>query len=257
VSQRAIYLFLTASLILTIILFLPIISLIVSTSPEEYVQAATNMEVLLAIFLSILSATIATIMAIILGVPFAYILARYEFAGRSIIEEMLDLPIMLPHTVAGIALLSLFGPRALIGSALANIGVYFVDTLLGIVLAQFFVSAPLLIKSALASFRSIDISLVKVARSLGGSQIRVFLDIELPLAMRGIGAGTVMCWMRAVSEFGAVIILAYYPMTAPILIYVRFTTQGLSASRPIAALMLIVTLIMFVVLKYLSNPRRH
>ena len=248
--MRSIYYFLAMSLVATIILFLPIITLLATTPISGYISIFMDKEAMLAIFLSVLSATITTLLAIFLGVPLAYILARYDFFGKRFIEEFLDLPIMLPHTVAGIALLTLFGPRALIGSMLKNIGIYFVDTLWGIVLAQFFVSAPLLIKSALVSFRSIDDAIIKVARSLGASPLRVFADIELPLAMRGINTGAILCWMRAISEFGAVIILAYYPMTAPVLIFFRFTTQGLSASKPIAAVLLLITIVIFAILKY-------
>ena len=138
---------------------------------------------------------------------------------------------------------------------LKNIGIYFVDTLWGIVLAQFFVSAPLLIKSALVSFRSIDDAIIKVARSLGASPLRVFADIELPLAMRGINTGAILCWMRAISEFGAVIILTYYPYTAPVLIFIKFTTEGLRASKPISALLVLITLVIFLAIKKLGGVR--
>ncbi|MEX0569593.1 MAG: ABC transporter permease [Candidatus Njordarchaeota archaeon] len=243
-------LFLFFSFATTIILFLPIINLVLSTSPSEYWSVVRDRAALLAIMFSIGSATITTILAFILGIPLAYILARYEFNGRNIIEEMLDIPIMLPHTVAGIALLSLFGPRAPIGSALSMIGLYFMDTFWGIVLAQFFVSSPILIKTSITAFRSIDEQIIKVARSLGASNFRLFIDIELPLAKREITTGAILCWMRSISEFGAVIILAYYPMTAPVLIFYKFTTSGLSASRPIAAVLLLICLGIFVMLKY-------
>jgi len=241
------------SIALTIILFLPIITLLVTTPLSGYVSVFSDEDALLAIFLSILSATVTTILAYTFGIPFAYLIARYNFIGKRLIEEFLDIPIMLPHTVAGIAILTLLGPRALIGSSLSAIGILFVDTFWGIVIAQFFVSSPILIKSAIAAFRSIDEQIIKVARSLGASQFRVFIEIELPLASRGINTGAVLCWMRAISEFGAVIILAYYPMTAPVLIFYRFTTSGLRASKPIASVLLLICLGIFVALKHMSS----
>lgn len=251
--RRTILPFLLFSFLTTIVLFLPIINLVLSTSPSEYWNVMHDKVALLAITLSIISATITTILALILGIPLAYIIARYEFYGKNIIEETLDIPIMLPHTVAGIALLALFGPRALIGSALLAIGIYFMETFWGVVLAQFFVSSPILIKTSITAFRSIDDQIIKVAKSLGASDLRLFVDIELPLAKRGIITGAILCWMRAISEFGAVIILAYYPMTAPVLIFYRFTTSGLSASRPIAAFLLLICLGIFIMLKYSSR----
>jgi len=241
------------SLVSTVILFLPILMLLLSTPPSSYLEVLLDRASMLAIYLSILSATVTTIFAYIFGIPLAYVLARYDFKGSKFVEELLDVPIMLPHTVAGIALLTVFGPKTYFGSALSSLGIYFTDTFWGIVLAQFFVSSPILIKSSITAFRSIDEQIIKVARSLGASRLRVLFDIELPLASKGINTGAILCWMRAISEFGAVIILAYYPMTAPVLIFHRFTTQGLSAARPVAAVLLLLCLGIFVVLKYVSR----
>ena len=241
------------SIILSIILFFPVINLLATTSISQYIGAFLDTEVRLAIFLSLFTATLTTVLAIILGVPLAYILARKDFPFRNVIDSLVDLPILIPHTVAGIALLTLFGPRALIGSTLRNIGLVFTSTIYGIILAQFFVSAPLLIKTTKEVLLKIDENIIKVARTLGASSREVFFDIELPLSARGILTGAILCWARAISEFGAVIILAYYPHTAPVLIYIRFETWGLSASKPISALLLLVTLLIFILLKYIEK----
>jgi len=241
------------SVVISAILFLPVINLLATTSIGQYISAFLDEEVRLAIFLSLFTATLTTILAIVLGVPLAYILARKDFPFKETIDSLVDLPILIPHTVAGIALLTLFGPRAIIGSALRNFGLIFTSTIYGIVLAQFFVSAPLLIKTTKEILLKIDERVIKVARTLGASPRDVFFDIELPLSAKGILTGAILCWARAISEFGAVIILAYYPHTAPVLIYVRFETWGLSASKPISALLLIVTLSIFILLKYIEK----
>jgi len=243
------------SIILSIILFFPVINLLATTSATQYIEAFLDTEVRLAIFLSLFTATLTTILAVILGVPFAYILARKNFPFKSIVDSLVDLPILIPHTVAGIALLTLFGPRALIGSMLKNFGLIFTGTIYGIVLAQFFVSAPLLIKTTKEVLLKIDERFIKAARTLGASPRNIFLDIELPLSARGILTGAILCWARAISEFGAVIILAYYPYTAPVLIYIRFETWGLSASKSISALLLLVTLSIFILLKCIEKKR--
>ena len=241
------------SLVLTIVLFFPVLYLIFSTSVGEYLYAIGDREVLLSIYLSILTASIATVISAIFGIPLAYILARKEFPFKDFIDSLLDLPILIPHTVAGIALLTVFGPRALIGSALKDFGIVFTNTIYGIVLAQVFVSSPLLVKTVKEVIAKIDESYVKSARTLGASALRAFFDIELPLAKRGIVTGAILCWARAVSEFGAIIILAYYPTTAPVLIFIRFETVGFSAAKAISALLLVVTLAIFIVLKLVQR----
>ncbi|MGQ4891411.1 MAG: ABC transporter permease [Candidatus Njordarchaeia archaeon] len=241
------------SLITTIILFLPILTLIFSTSPNQYIEGITDSEVMTAIFLSILTASVTTLLANFLGIPVAYLLVRKDFPLRETVESFIDLPILIPHTVAGIALLTVFGPRAPLGSLTRTIGINFTSTVFGIILAQFFVSAPLLINTVKEVLAKIDEGYLKAARSLGATPFNVFRDIELPLIKKGILTGSILCWARALSEFGAVIILAYYPYTAPVLVYIRFETQGLSAALSISALLLVITLFIFSILKYVQR----
>lgn len=245
--------FIFSSAIILFMLIFPILNLILSTPVTDLISAATDNEVILSIYLSLITSTIATIIAFLLGTPLAYLLARKDFYGKNFIDSILDLPILIPHTVAGIALLALFGPRGIIGRPLSELGIYFIDTIYGIIVAMLFVSAPLYIKAAKEAFESINPNLFKVARSLGASPVRAFFTIDFSLAMRGIFTGATLCWARALSEFGAVIILAYYPYTAPVIIFKRFTTWGLSASKPISALLLIITLGIFLFLRFLRR----
>ncbi|GAH16287.1 unnamed protein product, partial [marine sediment metagenome] len=126
----------------------------------------------------------------------------------------------------------------MVGKAFGAIGIQFVDSMAGIVIAMLFVSIPFLIDSAKEGFKKVDVRLEKVARSLGASPWQAFFKISLPLAWRSIVAGNIMMWARGISEFGAVLILAYHPMIAPVLVYERFETYGLDYARPVAVLLI-------------------
>ena len=156
---------------------------------------------------------------------------------------------MIPHIVAGIALYCVFMRSGLIGAPLEKIGIIFTDTFLGIVVAMLFMSFPYLVNTAKEGFRSVDVRLENVARSLGASPWKVFREISFPLAFPSIFNGVVLCWARGISEFSAVLILAYFPKSAPILIYEKFTTFGLASSRPISVLLILICLLIFVFLR--------
>jgi molybdate/tungstate transport system permease protein len=228
--------------ILFLFIILPVINTCLRVSPGALVETAMDTEVQGAIFMSLFSATITTCIALAFGVPLAYVLARTEFFGKSFVDAAIDIPILLPHTVAGIALLSLFGPYAPV-----------TDSLLGIVAAQLFVSAPFLIRASRESFELIDPSLERAARTLGATQFSAFMKVTLPLAYRGILTGCILAWARAISEFGAVIILSYYPFTAPVLIWKKFVGEGLNAARPVAVLLIFITFLAFVFLRFLRS----
>jgi molybdate/tungstate transport system permease protein len=160
--------------------------------------------------------------------------------------------IVVPHTAAGIALLFVFGRRFFLGSAFEAIGIEFVDSIAGIIIAMLFVSIPFLIDSAKEGFKKVDVRLEKVARTLGASPWQAFFRVSFPLAWRSILAGNIMMWARGISEFGAVIILAYHPMIAPVLVYERFETYGLDYARPIAVLLILVSVLVFIVLRAIA-----
>ncbi|MBN1191764.1 MAG: ABC transporter permease [Dehalococcoidales bacterium] len=241
-------------LALVILLFIavPLIKMIVGSDPQILWDTVTDRRVLDSIWLTLYSALIATAVGCFLGIPLAYLLARYNFRGKRLIEGLIDIPIVVPHTAAGIALLFVFGRSFLVGRAFGNIGLSFVDSLAGIVIAMIFVSVPFMIDSAKEGFRRVDVRLEKVSRSLGAGPWRTFVNITLPLAWRSIVSGNIMMWARGISEFGAIIVLTYYPMTAPTLIYQRFETMGLSYSQPVASLLIMVCVIAFIVLRWLA-----
>jgi len=255
VSNKMNLIFGLLGLIILLFIAIPLGKMILGSDPGKLLDSLLDREVIGAIWLTLYAALIATVFGCLLGVPLAYLLSRYDFRGKRLLEGLIDVPIVVPHTAAGIALLFVFGRNFFIGKIFGHLGIQFVDSIAGIVIAMLFVSVPFLIDSAKEGFNKIDIRLEKVARSLGASPWQTFIKITLPLAWQSIVAGNIMMWARGISEFGAVIILAYYPMTAPTLIYQRFETLGLSYSQPIAALLIIVCVIAFIVLRMLVSRR--
>jgi molybdate/tungstate transport system permease protein len=243
--EKSPFILVSAALGVLLVLFL-IIPLIgsVSSSLPGLPEAFTDARTLNAIFTSFYCAFLATAFVFILGVPFAYIFAKYDFVGKRFLDSIIDLPILIPHNAAGLALLSVLAPTSLIGGAFRLFGVEFVDTVFGIVVAMAFVSAPFLIRSAQEAFGSVSFTMEKTARSLGASSFQVFRHVTLPLALRGILMGCMLTWTRAVSEFGAVVILAYFPKTAPVYLYDVFEgLGGLKAALPISSLLIILAIL--------------
>jgi molybdate/tungstate transport system permease protein len=244
------------SLILSFIL-LPLFKLVFLSDKEAMWRTLLDPDTIKSIWLTIYSALIAVGIGFFLGVPLSYIFARYEFPGKSVLEGLIDLPVVVPHSAAGIALLFVFGSNFSVGKGFKAIGVEFVDSVAGIVIAMLFVSVPILISSAKESFKKVDIRLEKVARTLGASPWQTFSRIAFPLAWRSILAGGLMMWARAMSEFGAVIILAYHPTIAPILIYERFETYGLAQAVSVAAIMIIISAFVFIGVQTLLRRRKQ
>ena len=235
----------------------PLLKMAFGVNPRILGETALDSAVVRAILLTIYAALMATFAGCVFGVPLAYVLAKAEFPGKRVIESVVDLPIVVPHTAAGIALLFVFGRSFFVGRLFGTIGVEFVDSTAGIVIAMLFVSVPFLINSAKEGFRKVDVRLEKAARSLGASPWQAFFRVSLPLCRQNILTGGIMMWARGISEFGAVIILTYHPMTAPVLIYERFETLGLKYAQPVAVLLIMVTVIVFIGLRVLLYRRER
>lgn len=224
------------SILLIILIAVPLLRMILSADPEVMRSTIADREVMASIFLTLRCALWATIACAILGIPLAYLLARWNFPGKSLVQGLVDIPVMIPHTAAGIALLMVYGRNFFLGKTLNEIGLDFVGTETGISLAMAYVSLPFLVNAAKDGFLAIDPKLERVARTLGASPWQAFFRVSIPLAWRSILSGSIMMWARGISEFGAVIILAYHPMTAPILIWERFQAYGLKYAKPVAVL---------------------
>jgi molybdate/tungstate transport system permease protein len=240
---------------LLLFVFLPILSTIIWTTPKMLWSAFTDPEVLSALWLTFYAALWATVLAFISGIPLAYLLARYNFRGKSWIEGLFNLPIVIPHTAAGIALLIVFGRGSFLGKFFNMIGISFVDRLPGIVVGMLFVSLPFLVNAAREAFALIDPELELAAEVEGASRWQAFFHVTLPLAWRGVMAGALMMWGRGISEFGAVVILAYHPKIISVLVYERFTSFGLSAAQPVAVILILASLLVFIFVQVLLRLR--
>ncbi|KXB02739.1 hypothetical protein AKJ43_00740 [candidate division MSBL1 archaeon SCGC-AAA261D19] len=218
-----------------------------------FVSAFTDPAVLSAVGLSSFAALLAVLVTFAFGVPLAYLLARKDFRGKGLIEGTIDLPMAVPHVVAGIALLTVFGTSGLIGGHTSSF-LRFESAIHGIVVAMLFVSAPYLINSAREGFQSVDPRLEKVARSLGATEWIAFRKVAFPLAFPQIFSGAIMSWARAISEFAAVIMfVGFFPMIAPGMIWDKFYSVGIYEAMSVAVVLLVIALSAFVILKYLRG----
>jgi molybdate/tungstate transport system permease protein len=195
------------------------------------------------------------LVALLLGTPLAHLLARRSFPGKHLIESIIDLPTMIPHPVIGIAFLSLAGKGHWLGDLMSFLGVRIMGSVTGLVIVLTYVGLPFYVNTVKAGFDAIPSRLEHVSRSPGASMTGTFFRVTLPLAWRTMIVGLIMCTARAVSEFGAVIIVAYHPMTAPVLIYERFTAYGLKYSQPVAVRLILVCLALFLLLRIVSTKR--
>ncbi len=238
--------------IIIFFLSIPILKMFVGVGSAKLIETIQDGEVIDSILLTMKVSAWAMAFVLFTGLPLAYIIARYNFYGRSLLESIVDIPIMIPHTAAGIALLTTFGDTIL-GDFFKFFGIEFVGTEYGIMIAMMFLSAPFLINSAKDGFRKVDIKLEKVARTLGANPVSVFFRITIPNAKKDIINGALMMWSRGLGEFGAVVILVYHPMTTPVLIFDRFNSYGLSFSAPVAAVIIGFSVVVFLVVRFITG----
>ncbi len=209
-----------------LLLLVPLLALVLRVSPARLYANAGDQSVVQALNLSLLTSAVTVVIAVAAGMPVAYLLARYRFRGRTTLDTLIDLPMVLPPSVAGIALLVAFGRRGLLGRYLADAGVDIAFSQIAVVMAQTFVAAPYFIRAATAGFAGVDRDLEQAAQIDGAGPVNVFRYITLPLAATSLIGGAVMTWARALGEFGATIIFAgNFPgrtQTMPLAIYLGF-----------------------------------
>jgi molybdate/tungstate transport system permease protein len=246
--------FAACGIALVVFIALPLLNLFASAELGEIIAALEDPAAMNTIKLSLLAGFYAAVLVCAFGVPLAYLLARCKFPCKWLLEGVLDLPVVVPHTVAGLALLLLFCERGMLGSELAKFNVHFVDTLWGVVAAMVFVSAPFFINCVRQGIELVDERLEKVAQSLGASRLRAFFTVTLPLVWANVLEGAVLCWARAISELGAVIMVAYYPMVAATYIYVALGTpgKGVAAAQAVSVVLLLICLAVFVAMRVLA-----
>lgn len=239
-----------------LLLFLAVpILILVLLGGSGVAAALRDRETIAALGITFVTATGATTIAALCGAPIAYALSRRSFRGHTIVAAIVDLPLLIPHPVAGIAILLLVSRNTAFGAALLDLGLRVVGTPAGIVAAMLFVSAPLFVSAAREAFARVDRRYEFVARTLGDTPWAAFRRVTLPLAARGLAAAAIVTWARAVSEFGAVVVLAYNPKVVSVLSYDRFTTGGLRDALPVAATLVLVSMVPLIALRALRYDR--
>jgi len=249
-----VFIFLGALIILFIVA--PLLGMFLNTSSNELIDTVKDKEVQQSIWLTLTTSFASTIIFAFASIPLAYLLARKDFPLKRLVLGIIDLPIVIPHSAAGIAILGFISRDSVIGKIASNFGLNFVGHPAGIAAAMAFVSVPFLLNAARDGFTAVPERLEKAALNLGASPTRVFFTISLPLAWRNIVSGLILMFARGMSEFGAVVIVAYHPMVTPILIYERFGAFGLKYARPISVVFILVCLIFFIILRRLVREKK-
>jgi len=248
------------SLVLIGLIGLPIFALIWRSVNVKIFSLAISESVLNALKLSLITSIASVAISLVSGTPLAYIQVHWKFRGRAILDLLVDLPVVLPPSVAGIALLLAFGRGGIFGGMLNTIGITLPFTTVAVVMAQVFVSAPLLVRSARIGFAAIDPQLEEAARVEGANNWHIFRLIMLPLAFRALLTGIILSWTRALGEFGATLLFAGNlegkTQTMPLAIYVGFE-QGLGVALVLSVILLAVSLILLTLLRRLELQSQH
>jgi molybdate transport system permease protein len=222
-------------------------------------DSATVRVVVDALALSLLTTTVSLLLTVLFGTPLALLLARRTFRGQTLVETAIDLPIVLPPSVAGLALLLVFGRRGLLGESLSVLGIEIAFTTIAVVIAQTFISAPFYIRSARTGFASVDHDLEDAARVDGASERQLFRSITVPLASAALAAGLVMSWTRALGEFGATIMfagsIAGKTQTLPLVVYAEFQGGELDAAIAAASILVLAAFGVLVAVRILHVGR--
>jgi molybdate transport system permease protein len=233
-------------------LALPVVAIFVQVPPSDLVHALGQQVTRDALIVSLKTSAIAHVSVLVVGTPAAWVLARRRFRGRALVLTLIELPLVLPPAVAGIALLATFGRTGLLGDELDAFGIQIPFTQAAVVLAVAFVESPFYLRGAIASFEAVDSSLLDAARTLGASPARVFRRIALPLAAGGLGAASALALARGLGEFGATIIFAGslqgVTQTLPLAIYAQFE-QDFDTALAISALFIVIGVLLLVALK--------
>ena len=233
-----------ASLPLLIFFVLPLLALVLRVPLRDPLAALTDPAVVQAIQLSLETTLVTLALTLVGGTPLALVLARRRFPGHALVETIIDLPVVLPPSVAGIALLVAFGRFGLLGGVLTTFGITLPFTTVAVIMAQLFVAGPLYIRTAIGAFGDVHSDLEDAAAVDGAGPLRIFRFITLPLAFAQLSGGAVMTWARALGEFGATILFAGnlqgVTQTMPLAIYLGFE-QNLDDALTLSLLLLFVS----------------
>jgi molybdate transport system permease protein len=255
---RARWLFILPGSLLVCLLAAPLGALLWRAALAGMLAHLREPTALSALWLSLLTSTLSLLAAILTGTPLAYALARWPFRGRAAVELLMDLPVVLPPAVAGLALLIAFGRRGVFGGLLDTLGLTLPFTTAAVVVAQTFVAAPFYVRAARLGFLGVDAQLEEAAYTEGANQWQLFRYVMIPQAGRALLSGMILCWTRALGEFGATILFAGNlpgrTQTMPLAIYLSLE-RGVGEALALAAVLLLVSVILLAALRWLERAQ--
>jgi molybdate transport system permease protein len=262
VNRRSTFFLLAALAVLLTLAFLlaPVVAVFSYAGPGHLIDALGDEAAREALLLSLRTTLIALAIVVLVGTPAAYLLASREFRGRSLVLTAIELPLVMPPAVAGIALLAAFGPSGLLGGVAEDAGVELVFQTAGVVVALVFVSAPFFLRAAIAAFAAIDGRLLEAAQTLGAGPFRAFATVALPSARAGFTSGVALAWGRALGEFGATLLFAGslqgVTQTAPLAIFSDFSKpDGFVSALALSAVLILVSAALLLGVKLLGGDR--
>lgn len=235
---------------------LPVVALFLKSPLDTIFSSLQDPVVMDALQLSLTTSTLTTSIVVLMGTPVAYVSARFHYFGKDMADSLIDLPVIMPPAVAGIALLMAFGRMGILGHYLNAFGISIAFTTLAVIIAQVFVSSPFYIRQARTSFEDVDLAFENAARTLGASRIYTFFHVILPIAMNGLISGAIMAFARSLGEFGATIMFAGNfqgrTQTMPLAIYTAM--QGdLDVSLCLAIILVAISFVVIVLVKTLTG----
>lgn len=238
------------------LLVLPVIAIFTNTAPAQLIRSLDDPVVTDALRLSLETTSIAIALIIVVGTPAAYLLATRSFRGRSLVTTLIELPLVLPPAVAGIALLASLGPHGILGGVLSSAGISLVLQTAGVVVALTFVSAPFYLRQAQTAFGAVERSLIDASRTLGSTEMASFARVSVPVALPGLIAGLALAWGRALGEFGATLMFAGslggITQTAPLAIYDQFASD-FPAALALSAILVAVSAALLLTVKLVTG----
>ena len=233
------------SLLLALAIIILLLLIITRPNPATLLSSITSPEIQFAVFLSMTTSLVSTFLCILIGIPSAYALARYEFWGKDLVNTTLDMPLALPPLVAGLGLLLFFG-TTFIGEGLASVGLVFVFTPLGIIIAQFFVNIPFMLRVMRSTFEGISPRYEHVAKTLGCTDTQALWRVTIPMSRNGFLAGSVITWAKGIGEFGAALLLAgaifMKTETLPIALFLNMSCGQLDKAISAATILIIISI---------------
>lgn len=255
-NSRLDWLFVVPGVLLAGFLGLPLLALLLRAVGQDFWTYALSDSALAALKLSLATSSLSVGISLLAGTPLAYLLARWEFRGKAAVELLVNLPVVLPPAVAGLALLMAFGRQGVFGGWLAWFGVSLPFTTAAVVIAQMFVSAPLYVRAARIGFAEVDPQLEEAARVEGATPWQIFREVMLPLTGRALVGGAILAWTRALGEFGATILFAGnlegVTQTMPLAIYLGFE-RSLGAAVALSVILAAVSVAVLALISVLDR----